>query len=148
MTNITEQNTDLFKVDTSYALGHCVGADFIMGAGIATEFKKRFKNQKYLIENNRGVGTCILLDNPNNNEWKNIFYLVTKPYSRSSKPTYESLELSLKDMFQQIKDKNIKKIAIPKIGCGLDGLEWNNVKEIIQRLKPDDLEILICVLVR
>lgn len=144
MTQIIEQKNDLFKVDSSYALGHCVGADFIMGAGIATEFKKRFGNQKFLIENSKGVGTCILLEHPNNSEWKYIFYLVTKPYSRSSKPTYDSLELSLKDMFQLIKDKNIKKLALPKIGCGLDGLNWNNVKEMIQRLKPDDLEILIC----
>lgn len=141
---LNEIKLDLFKVDKSYALAHCVGNDFIMGAGIATEFKKRFNHQQWLIENSKDVGSCLLLENTDQNSWKHIFYLVTKPYSRSSKPTYESLEASLIDMFQQIKDKNIKKIAMPKIGCGLDGLEWNKVKQIIQQMKPDDLEILIC----
>ena len=84
------------------------------------------------------------LSNPNYQGWKYIFYLISKPYSRSSKPTYESLTACLQDMFQQIKLLNIKKLAMPKIGCGLDNLQWNKVREIILQLKPEDLQIIIC----
>ena len=54
---MNEINADLFSLDSSHALAHCVGNDFIMGAGIATEFKKRFGNQQWLLENSKGVGT-------------------------------------------------------------------------------------------
>ena len=38
-----------------------------------------------------------------------------------------------------------KKIAIPVIGCGLDGLEWCKVSEIIKEVfKGTDIEILVC----
>ena len=39
----------------------------------------------------------------------------------------------------------IKKIAMPLIGCGLDRLEWEDVKTIIINTFQDtDIEILIC----
>ena len=42
---------------------------------------------------------------------------------------------------------NIKFIAMPKIGCGLDRLQWDKVKEIIiNTFKDIDLEILVCYL--
>lgn len=31
-----------------------------------------------------------------------------------------------------MEELNIKSLSIPKIGCGLDGLYWNRVKEIIK----------------
>lgn len=37
-------------------------------------------------------------------------------------------------------------IAKPKIGCGLDKLEWSKVKAIIEEVFADtDIEILVCV---
>lgn len=34
-------------------------------------------------------------------------------------------------------DNNIKRLAIPKIGCGLAGGDWNIVKEIIDDCTPN-----------
>ncbi|AYV75869.1 MAG: hypothetical protein Terrestrivirus3_138 [Terrestrivirus sp.] len=137
---------DLFEIikNKNYALAHCVGNDFIMGAGIAVEFKKRYGQQKLLIESSNGVGTCSKIYDKDENRY--IFYLVTKPYSRTSKPTYASMENSLTDMFKQIKELGITKIAMPKIGCGLDGLDWNKVKEIIHKTCPNDVDVLVCYL--
>ena len=40
----------------------------------------------------------------------------------------------------------VKKIAMPKIGCGLDRLNWNIVRSIIKEVFEDtDIEILICI---
>ena len=51
----------------------------------------------------------------------------------------------LMDMCRICKDKEINKIAMPKIGCGLDRLNWDNVYEIIKDVfKDTDVEILIC----
>lgn len=141
MGSFTEQEVDLFEVPSDYALAHCVGNDFIMGAGIAVEFKKRFGHQQWLIGNSHGVGTTLLLSPPVIEKY--VFYLVTKPYSKASKPSYENIEESLKDMFKQAKDKGINKIAMPKIGCGLDGKKWDIVKELIKK-HQNGINVLIC----
>jgi hypothetical protein len=101
MGSFSEEKRDLFS-DDSYTFAHCVGNDFVMGAGIAVQFKKRFGHQEWLRENSKGVGTALLL--PASKVGFNVFYLITKPYSRSSKPSYESIKLSLADMFKQARE--------------------------------------------
>ena len=34
-------------------------------------------------------------------------------------------------------ERNIANIAMPMIGCGLDGLEWDKVSQIIQKTFED-----------
>lgn len=139
---IIEEKGNLFDVSNEYSLAHCVGRDYVMGAGIAIEFKKKFGNTDVLLKNCRGIGTCnILTENQTN--CRNIFYLVTKKWSKYSKPTYQDIELSIIDMFKIATDKKIKKIAMPKIGCGLDKLEWKNVVKILEKHIPKDTEILV-----
>jgi O-acetyl-ADP-ribose deacetylase (regulator of RNase III) len=128
-----EVKGDLFSVDSNYVIAHCVGNDFIMGRGIAVQFRNKFGNVEYLKKNTKGVGTALYLNSKN----YNIFYLITKPYSSKSKPTYSSLKSSLIDMFKQMKEKKLEYLAIPKIGCGLDRLDWDKVKEMINKLNED-----------
>lgn len=60
------------------------------------------------------------------------------------KPTYKSLEQSLIKMREIIIDEDIKYIAMPKIGSGLDRLSWGRVREIIKDLFKDiDVEIVV-----
>lgn len=42
-------------------LGHCVSRCLRMGAGIATAFKKKFKNVGLLKSQNKRVGECAVL---------------------------------------------------------------------------------------
>ena len=35
------------------------------------------------------------------------------------------------------KNKNIKKLVIPKIGCGLDRLSWDKVEPMVQEIFKD-----------
>jgi len=40
----------------------------------------------------------------------------------------------------------MRKIAMPKIGCGFDKLKWEDVSEIIKDVfKDTDVEILVCI---
>lgn len=55
----------------------------------------------------------------------------TTHWSRYSKPTYQSIDKSLIDLFDKAQKAGIKKIAMPKIGCGLDRKDWNQVKKLI-----------------
>jgi hypothetical protein len=50
-------------------------------------------------------------------------------------------------MKEQCETFSIRKIAMPLIGCGLDRLDWNKVKDVIEDVFSDtDIEILVCKL--
>jgi O-acetyl-ADP-ribose deacetylase (regulator of RNase III) len=133
-----ETYKDLFTVDSSYYLVHCIASDFHMGAGIAVLFQKKFslrnklKNSIIIDE----PGSCILIGR--------VFNLITKRRS-SGKPTYDTLRASLEKMRNICEWQNINKIAMPKIGCGLDRLQWGKVSEMIKEIFNDtSVEILVC----
>lgn len=133
--------SDLFSLSDSYALAHCVSADFAMGAGIAVQFVKRFDEKKFLKSQNckwNGQGFCIF------DEKNKVFNLVTKKLV-IFKPTMDNLILSLEDMKKQAVEKNITKIGMPKIGCGIDGLKWSEVSKCVQSVfENTDIEITVC----
>ena len=44
-------------------------------------------------------------------------------------------------------EEDIKALVMPKIGCGLDRLQWPKVREILERILGDmDIDILVCIL--
>lgn len=143
---INEVRGDLFMVPQGYYLAHCISGDYALAAGIAKEFDEvynmRFKLHKnYPIpenENYANVGRALLIDN--------VFNLVTKGRC-FHKPTYDTLCNTLVDMLEQCMDLSIIKLAMPLIGCGLDKLDWEYVKDIIEDVFDEtDIEILICKL--
>lgn len=44
--NYQEIKQDLFSLDDSYALAHCISQDYAMGKGIAKTFQERFPLMK------------------------------------------------------------------------------------------------------
>ena len=137
---ITEKNMDLFTVPQGHYLAHCISADFALGAGIAKVFNDVFNMREKLKEfySWPDVGDCLPVDN--------VFNLVTKELA-FQKPTIDSLGESLQCMKRQMLALKIKKLAMPKIGCGLDKLDWEEVKDVIETVFDDtDIEILVCVI--
>jgi O-acetyl-ADP-ribose deacetylase (regulator of RNase III) len=59
-----------------------------------------------------------------------IYYLITK-VRYSDKPTYDSLRASLEAMKEHCLKHNVKALAMPRIGCGLDLLKWEEVSIIL-----------------
>ena len=71
------------------------------------------------------------------------------------KPTYGDLGLSLIATKEHIinmnfnKENNVDRIALPLIGCGIDGLEWKMVRKAIKEVFGDlDIKIVVCYLER
>ena len=141
----TEVKQDLFEVDHTYYLAHCISADFGMAKGIAVQFNYYFdmrnklkkKYPGYLQEFRRvKQGDCILEGE--------VFNLITKEHYYD-KPTYKSLTQALTKCRDLCEEHNIKKIAMPVIGCGLDRLSWDRVSSIIWDIFFNtDIEILVC----
>lgn len=147
MATIIEQQKDITEYfnHKEFYFAHCISSDCRMGAGIAPIFDKNFKLKSKLLSYSvdiRKHPTCILVNN--------VFSLITKEYFYS-KPTLRTITHSLSHMNDWIILHMIDKpkfIAMPRIGCGLDGLSWPKVKSIIEDTfkNNDKLEILVCYL--
>lgn len=118
---LREVKGDLFSSEDS--LAHCVSSCLEMGKGIAVEFKKRFGRVEELKKQNSIVPYLQVGD-------RYIFYLVTKE-KYYGKPTYDTLYSSLLELKKLLLQLNITNLSIPKIGCGLDRLDWKKVKSIL-----------------
>lgn len=131
--NLREVNSDIFLAPYDSIFVQCISADFAMGKGIAIQFNKRFDTKKkilerYETENTFNNGYCIYDGN-------RVYCLVTKD-KYWQKPTYDSLKESLIDFRDNwllkyyYPDQPIV-IASPKIGCGLDKLNWDKIRKLI-----------------
>ena len=134
---LNERKGNLFDLNKDiYYFAHCISADYELGAGIAVQFQKRFKLKSTL--KNIGSGTYPDLITINN-----VFNLVTKG-KYWNKPTYKSITQCIKYMRDYCIKYNIHYLAMPKIGCGLDKLQWGKVREIIkEEFKDVDIQIEI-----
>lgn len=132
-----------------------------MGAGIAVKFKQLFGGVDELRKQNAScftrkllsfviivdflfqvkTGGCAVLKDKD----RYIYYLVTKDKTGTGfYPTYDSLESSLKEMLNHMVANNVTELAIPQIGCGLDGLKWEEVEARIRNVfKESDVEITV-----
>lgn len=138
---IEEIKGDLFGVESSFSLGHCVSQDLVMGKGIAVEFKERFGNVDKLKQQKGTIGNGVVLEISSQNRF--VFYLITK-LRYFDKPKIEMFESSLIWMKNYCIEKNIKKLALPKIGCGLDLLIWTDVKKMLVKVfQETDIHIKI-----
>ena len=144
-----EVNADVFKYyESGYHLAHCISADFKLGAGIAKEIDKRYDVREdllyalgdrwYKIYDDMLPGFCLF------HEKKRIIDLVTKT-KYNDKPTLYSMRRALEKMRAYCIHDNVTRVAMPRIGCGLDKLKWSDVSAIIKDVFKDvDIEIIVC----
>lgn len=123
---------DLFTCPPTDALAHCISEDCRMGAGIAVLFKKHFKGVEELKAQKKQPGQCAVLERSG----RFVYYLVTKKYYYQ-KPTSESLRKSLMSMKEHCLANGVDRVSMPRIGCGLDKMHWENVSSIITEVFQD-----------
>lgn len=137
--------------------GQCISNDFAMGAGIAKQFNKHFNTKSKLLSKKAAydsyckkyygkddfvtgiiddykfgsVGKVILVDN--------VFCLITKE-KYYEKPTLETFAKTVERLYEKIdfeltfKNLYIRELRVPMLGCGLDKLNWEDVKPILVKL--------------
>jgi O-acetyl-ADP-ribose deacetylase (regulator of RNase III) len=121
---------------------NCVG---VMGKGIALQFAKRFpeilKPYKEACENKTLRPGVIqvherrdllfpryILNFPTKRHWKDQSYL-------------EDIDCGLDDLIRVVRVRGIRSLAIPALGCGHGGLDW----EIVSNLIHQKLTLLVDV---
>ena len=120
---------DLFTSPRSASLCHCVSQCLEMSKGIAVFFKRKFGGVDTLRKQNVQVGGVGVLRRQN----RYVYYLITKE-QYFHKPSHDTLTASLEAMQVHAYMNSVKHIVMPKIGCGLDQLEWDRVQSIIKRV--------------
>ncbi len=106
-------------------MGQGISKDCALGAGIALEFRNRFGVDE-LVEQQKGVGECAYVEK----KGRRILHIITKE-KVSDRPTYDNLEQSLRNARRICLEQNITTLAIPKIGCELDRLEWSKGETLV-----------------
>ena len=135
---------DIFKTDC-VAIVNPVNCKGVMGAGLAKIFKEKYPEvfEKYYkachAENpdlRLKIGTCltcvahdgkIIINFPTKDDWKD-------------KSKMEYIEKGLDALIRHIKKYDLKSVAIPALGSGLGGLNWKDVKVLINE-KLTDLKL-------
>lgn len=145
---LKECEGDLFHIvdnETYFAQG--ISADFVMKKGISVKFNMDYNNQENLIakygdylkkwdEVNDGcAGFCILEDK--------VLNLVIKRNYRDE-PSLIAVSMAFFEMRKYIIKHDIKVITMPQIGCGLEGLEWNDVRRQLE-VALADLDVTVKV---
>lgn len=128
---------DLLKQETDAIVNtvNCVG---IMGKGIALQFKRKWPEnfkayEKACKAGQVRTGKMFVLDLGmlHNGKPEFIINFPTKNHWREkSKLSY--IEEGLQDLVRVIREQNIKSIAIPPLGCGNGGLDWDVVRKLIE----------------
>jgi len=113
-----------------------------MGKGIAVMFKNKFGGVDEIKSQGQKPGGVATLKRGN----RHIYYLVTKE-KYFHKPTYNTLKSSLAAMRDHCVSHGVTNLSMPRIGCGLDGLQWSKVKNIIDEVfKDTDIYVTVYTL--
>ena len=140
---IREIKKNLFDMDNSvYYYAHCISSCCsVPWKGIASNFERIF-NLRHILLTKYSI---VERRHPNTILEGNVFNLITKEFYYH-KPSYDDLYISLLILRSICIENKIKKLAIPKIGCGMDKLSWRKVKKIIESIfQYINIEIIICI---
>lgn len=128
---------DLFSSDAD-ALAHGCNCQGVMGAGIAIQFKKRYP-EMFKEYRNRCLKQQFVVGSIYSYsafDRKRIYNLGTQQYpgACASLVAIKVLLAQICDEYFDIEEGPIRSVAIPRIGCGLGGLNWLDVKEVIEEV--------------
>jgi len=125
---------DILKAEAEALVNtvNCVG---IMGRGIALQFRKAFpenfkvyesackanevqSGKMFVYDLNRLYSPRFIINFPTKRHWK-------------GKSRIEDIKSGLADLLDVLQRHQISSIAIPPLGCGLGGLDWEEVRPLI-----------------
>lgn len=132
--NILPTSGNLLNTDAQALVNpvNCVG---VMGKGLALQFKQAFPQnyaayraacgrgevqpgRMFVTETGLATGTQFLINFPTKRDWRQPSRL-------------EDIETGLTALVAEVQARDIRSLALPALGCGLGGLDWNLVRPLI-----------------
>ncbi|MCC6651031.1 MAG: macro domain-containing protein [Candidatus Eisenbacteria bacterium] len=139
---------DILSSDTEAVVNtvNCVG---VMGRGIALRFKDAFPanfdaytgackagkvepGRMFVFETGRLTPPRWVINFPTKRHWR-------------GKSLLPDIESGLDALREEIRERGIRSIAIPPLGCGLGGLDWNDVRPRIVRALSELSEVEVVI---
>lgn len=123
------------------ALVNTVNTMGVMGKGVALQFKQAFPANftAYKRACDIGevrIGRMFVYDSSRRGPHRYVINFPTKQHWRS-KSRLQDIEVGLHDLVRLIHELGVASIAVPALGCGNGGLNWNDVYPLIERaLRP------------
>lgn len=136
---ITYLKGDMFQADVD-AVINTVNTDGFMGGGLAAIFRRKFPemNEAYERECFSGrlvVGTIHVWD-------KTTPHILNVP---TLGPLAEGCTLEIVEKgIQALTQLNYKRVAVPALGCGIGGLDWEDVKLLYEKYLRDSETMYLC----
>lgn len=127
------QHGDIFDSDVD-ALVNTVNCKGVMGRGLALEFKRRFpaNYDEYRAECEAGrmlLGRVHVFSTGRMSP-RYVFNFPTKDHWRG-RSELANIASGLASLANEVKNRGVKSIAIPALGCDLGGLDWDEVRPMI-----------------
>lgn len=132
---IIYKNGDILNCEAEAIINtvNCVG---VMGRGLALQFKNKYPQnfqayhqacklgqvqigKMFVFQVNSLIFPKYIINFPTKNHWR-------------GKSQMEYIETGLQDLISVIQEHQIRSIAIPPLGAGLGGLDWQTVKNTIE----------------
>lgn len=144
--DIKEVYGDLFDIAKNHncdAIAHGCNVDGLMGAGVAKLFREKFPvNYDYYKdicaaakENNAEiVGSYFGFMDINTGSAIYNMFTQDRPGRYAQLKWVQESFMELCNLDNSTRPK---RLAIPKIGCGIGGLEWEDVKMVLEHIKSD-----------
>jgi O-acetyl-ADP-ribose deacetylase (regulator of RNase III) len=148
MIEYTEGN--LLNANTE-ALVNTVNTVGVMGKGIALQFKRAFPDnfrqyEQACRKNELQIGQVFTVFTGDllNSSPRYIINFPTKRHWKG-KSRIEDIQHGLQSLIEEIIRLDIQSIAVPPLGCGNGGLEWSQVKPLIEEAfaKTPNIRVLI-----
>lgn len=146
--NISYMTGNLLEADTE-ALVNAVNTVGVMGKGLALQFKQTFPEnyrayaaackrgdvragEMFVTEAQTPEGRRLIINFPTKRDWR-------------SKSKIEDIEAGLDALVSEIRARSIRSIALPALGCGLGGLDWEAVGPLIESAfaRLPDVRVLV-----
>lgn len=132
---IAFQQGNLLEADVE-AVVNTVNTVGVMGRGIALMFKERYPEnfKAYAAACKAGevlTGRMFVTATGELSGPKWIINFPTKRHWRQPS-RLEWIEEGLRDLVRVVREKNIRSLALPPLGCGNGGLDWGDVRPLIE----------------
>lgn len=125
---------DIFKINRVSNFAHGCNCAGVMGKGIALQFKSRFPQmyeQYKLLCKNKEFTVGSVFKYP---YIDGVIYNLGTQRTWKERAELRYIESALCTMMKMAQNDNVTDIAMPSIGAGLGGMEWKDVKRLIDNV--------------
>ncbi|XP_037822217.1 uncharacterized protein LOC119610890 [Lucilia sericata] len=130
---ILEQRGHNITAPENCALVHSISADFAMCSSIGMQFNCKYGPSNETLKQYKHTGNVAVLKE----QKRYVYNLVTKERNHE-RSTYIALFYALTATRDHMRQHGVKKLAIPRLGCGIDRLDWLRVKNILEMVFAED----------